>query len=218
MAARPPRICAASGETACQAARVSPSRPHSHASRWRAGTSPAPTPGPVRSSASVGAVLVAARPPRICAASGETACQAARVSPSRPHSHASRWRAGTSPAPTPGPVRSSASVGAVLVAARPPRICAASGETACQAARVSPSRPHSHASRSRAGTTPAPTPGPARSPASVGAALVAARPHDSGRVKWARGSGRSHSTTAPAARDLGTSISRWLALPRNRAA
>ena len=52
----------------------------------------------------------------------------------------------------------------------------------------------------------------------VGAALVAARPHDSGRVKWARGSGRSHRTTAPAARDLGTSISRWLALPRNRAA
>ena len=70
MAARPPRICAASGETACQAARVSPSRPHSHASRWRAGTSPAPTPGPVRSSASVGAVLVAARLLRICAASG----------------------------------------------------------------------------------------------------------------------------------------------------
>ena len=117
-----------------------------------------------------------------------------------------------------GPVRSSVSVGAALVSARPPRICAASGETACQAARVSPSRPHSHASRWRAGTTPAPTPGPARSPASVGAALVAARPYDSGRVKWARGSGRSHSTTAPAARDLGTSISRWLALPRNRAA
>ena len=66
----------------------------------------------------VGAALVAARPPRICAASGETACQTARVSPSRPHSHASRWRAGTSPAPTPGPVRPSVSVGAALVAAR----------------------------------------------------------------------------------------------------
>ena len=60
--------------------------------------------------------------------------------------------------------------------------------------------------------------GPVRSSVSVGAALVSARPYDSGRVKWARGSGRSHSTTAPAARDLGTSISRWLALPRNRAA
>ena len=44
------------------------------------------------------------------------------------------------------------------------------------------------------------------------------RPYDSGRTKWARGSGRSHKTTCPAAKERGTSMSRWLVLPRNRAA
>ena len=52
----------------------------------------------------------------------------------------------------------------------------------------------------------------------VGRRVKDAAPYDSGRTKWARGSGRSHGTTCPAARERGTSMSRWLVLPRNRAA
>ena len=52
----------------------------------------------------------------------------------------------------------------------------------------------------------------------AGKRATTGRPYDSGRTKWARGSGRSHSTTCPAAKERGTSMSRWLVLPRNRAA
>ena len=40
--------------------------------------------------------------------------------------------------------------------------------------------------------------------------------YDSGRAKWARGSGRLHGTVWPAARLFFTSMSRWLVLPRKR--
>ena len=43
----------------------------------------------------------------------------------------------------------------------------------------------------------------------VGRRVKDAAPYDSGRTKWARGSGRSHGTTCPAARERGTSMSRW---------
>ena len=55
------------------------------------------------------------------------------ATPPRDHSHPRRphagaGRAGTSPAPTPGPVRSSASVGAAPAAARPCSLCPLQGK------------------------------------------------------------------------------------------
>ncbi len=192
------------------------SRPATHPRLQMAGgDKPRPYAGPVRSSASVGAVLVAARPPRICAAS-ETACQAARVSPSRPHSHASRWRAGTGPAPTPGPVWSSVSVGRPLWPPGRRGFVPLRGNSVSGGPRVSKSATQP-CLQMAGGDKPRPY---ARACAVIRVCrggLVAARTHDSGRVKWARGRAAPQHHR-PGGQGLGHVDQPLVGAPRNRAA